>query len=64
MKTIKASGPNSLPTNILKPFKKEFLKPISDIINMSFNQGVFPNFLKIANVIPIHKKGDMLDCNN
>ena len=34
------------------------------MINMSFNQGVFPNILKIANVIPIHKKGDKLDCNN
>ena len=31
---------------------------------MSFNQGVFPNILKIANVIHIHKKGDKLDCNN
>ena len=31
---------------------------------MSFNQGVFPNILKIANIIPIHKKGDKLDCNN
>ena len=64
MKTNKASGPNSIPTNILKLFKKEFSKPLSDMINMSFNQGVFPNILKIANVIPIHKKGDKLDCNN
>ena len=31
---------------------------------MSFNQGVFPNILKIANAIPIHKKSDKLDCNN
>ena len=31
---------------------------------MSFNQGVFPNILKIANVIPVDKKGDKLDCNN
>ena len=30
---------------------------------MLFNQGVFPNILKIANVIPIHEKGDKLDCN-
>ena len=34
------------------------------MINISFNQGVFPNILKIANVIPIHKKGDKLGCNN
>ena len=34
------------------------------MINMPFNQGVFPNILKIANVIPIHKNGDKLDCNN
>ena len=64
MKTNKASGPNSIPTNILKLFKKEFSKPLSDMINMSFNQGVFSNVLKIANVIPIHKKGEKLDCNN
>ena len=62
MKINKASGPNSVPTNILKLFKKEFSKPLIDMINMSFNQGVFPNILKIANVIPIHKKGDKLDC--
>ena len=31
---------------------------------MSFNQGVFPDILKIANVIPIHKKGNKLDCSN
>ena len=64
MKTNKASGPNSIPTKILKLFKNEFSKPLGDIINLSFNQGIFPNLLKIANIIPIHKKGDGLDCNN
>ena len=64
MKTNKISGQHSIPTNILKLFKKEFSKPLSDMINMSFNQAVFPNMLKIANVIPVHKKGDQLDCNN
>ena len=34
------------------------------MINMSFNQSVFPNILKIANVILIHKKVDKLNCNN
>ena len=64
MKTNTASGPNSIPTKILKFFKKELLKALSDIINLSFKQGVFPNLLKIANVIPFTKKGEKLDCNN
>ena len=48
----------------MKFFKKEFSKPLSDITNLSFKQGIFPNLLKIANVIPTYKKGDKLDCNN
>ena len=31
------------------------------MINVSFNKGKFPDFLKVANVIPIHKKGQKLD---
>ena len=64
MKTNKATGPNSIPPKILKLFKKEFSKALSDIINLSSNQVIFPDLLKIANVIPIHKKDDKLDCNN
>ena len=33
------------------------------MINVSFNKGVFPDFLKVANIIPIHKKGEKLDPN-
>ena len=42
--------------------RKNFL--LNDMINMSFSQGVFPNILKIANVISIYKKSDKLNCNN
>ena len=63
MKTNKSSIPRNIPTNIFKLFKKEFSK-IYETINMSFNQAVFPNILKIANVILIHKNGNKLICNN
>ena len=64
MKVNKVLGPNSIPTKILKDYKSEFSKPLSDMINTSFTTGLFPSALKVANIIPIHKKGDKLDCNN
>ena len=33
------------------------------MINVSFNQGIFHDFLKVANVIPKHKKGEKIDPN-
>ena len=64
MKVNKGVRPNSIPTKILKDYKSEFCKPLSDMINTSFTTGIFPSVLKVANIIPIHKKGDKLDCNN
>ena len=55
MKTSKASVPNSILTKFLELLKREFPKLLSDVINLSFNQGVFPNVLKIENVI-LHLK--------
>ena len=33
------------------------------MINVSFNKGIFLDFLKVANVIPVHKKREKLDPN-
>ena len=60
----KAVGPSSIPTKILKDFKKQLSILLSQLINLSFNKGVFPSSLKLAKVIPIHKKGDTQDSNN
>ena len=35
----------------------EFNYTLSDVINCSFNNGIFPNQLKVAKVVPIHKNG-------
>ena len=60
----KSIGPNSIPANILKEFKIELSERLSDMINVSSNKVTFPDFLKVANVIPIHKKSEKLDSNN
>ena len=38
--------------------------PLTEVINLSFNQGEFLAVLKIAKVTPTFRKGDKLDVNN
>ena len=64
MKDNKALGPNSIRTKILKVHSKTLSKPLAELINLSLNQGKFPTILKIAKVIPIHKRGDKSECDD
>ena len=59
----KSTGPNSIPTKILKLLKND-ISQLSDIFNVSFSTGVFPSILKIAKVVPIHKKQSKLVYSN
>ena len=54
-KAYKAIGPNSIPTKILKEFKIKFSELLSDI-DVSFKTGIISDFLKVGNVIAMHKK--------
>ena len=60
----KSIGPNSIPTKLLKKYSKTISIPISKLINQSFVTGIFPEPLKLANVIPVFKKADPLQCTN
>ena len=60
----KSTGPNSIPTSVLNKIKNEISIPLSAIINNSFENGIFPNLLKSAQVIPVFKNGSRLSCNN
>ena len=60
----KSTGPNSIPTKILKLLKNDISAQLSDIFNVSFSTGVFPTILKIAKVVPIHKKQSKLAYSN
>ena len=65
LKNRKASSPpNSIPITIFKYFQKNTSVPLTEFINLSFNQGKFLAVLKIARVMPTFKKGDRLDVNN
>ena len=52
----KACGPNSIPNKILKDNIQALVGPLKYILNISLEQGNFPNLLKKAEVCPIYKK--------
>ena len=60
----KSSGPNSIPTKILKVLSTEISIPLSLLVNLSFQTGVFPSVLKLSKVIPVFKKGSPLLSSN
>ena len=60
----KATGPNSIPTDILHLIKKDISYPLSKIFNLSLLTGVYPDIFKIAKAIPIFKKGSQLSTSN
>ena len=57
-------GPYSIPTNILELSCSVLSKPLAKLINFSFSEGILPELLKFAKVIPVFKKDDNLDYSN
>ena len=53
----KATGPYSIPTNIIHLLKSDISIPLSKIYNLSLESGIYPETLKVAKTVPIFKKG-------
>ena len=64
LKNGKAAGPFSIPMNLLKILSNLIAEPLCTIVNESFSTGIFPYDLKLAKVIPLHKKGSTDDPTN
>ena len=61
----KSLGPYSTPTDIFHLIKLNVAEPLTEIINLSFEEGVYIDQLKIAKVVAIFKeKGCNMDCTN
>ena len=59
-----APGHDELTAEILKLGLQYMRQPLLYVLNLSLAQGVFPNELKIANVIPLFKAEDPMKFNN
>lgn len=59
-----SAGVDEISPKLLKACKYEIAYPLTNLINMSFRSGKFPQQLKLAKVIPIFKKGDQCEASN
>lgn len=59
LKNTKSTGYDDLTTQIIKLSAHVISHPLSYIFNLSFSEGVFPDLLKMAKVIPLHKSGKL-----
>ena len=66
VKSLKNSsaGWDFIPASIAKQCLKHYIKPLTYLINSSFESGTFPEELKLAKFIPIFKIGDKQDISN
>ena len=59
MESKSSSGYDEISNRMLKSVKHEIVKSLTLIVNQIINTGIFPDVLKFAKIIPLHKKGDV-----
>ena len=64
LKTKTSFGHDGITTKSLKILAPALLSSITLIVNQSLMTGIFPDDLKIAKVIPLHKKAEKLKMDN
>uniref|UniRef100_A0A8C5N1B7 Reverse transcriptase domain-containing protein n=1 Tax=Leptobrachium leishanense TaxID=445787 RepID=A0A8C5N1B7_9ANUR len=57
-------GPDGIHPKLLKELSDVIAKPLTDLFNQSLLTGVVPEDWKLANVVPIHKKGSREESGN
>ena len=64
MKNKKSSGTDQINNVLVKMLKEAIVKPLSIIFNKSLFEGVFPDRMKMADVIPLYKGKNRLNKEN
>ena len=64
IKMSKSTGHDDISSRVVKSSIHCFVEPLCYILNRSICSGVVPEKLKLAKIIPLHKKGDIHDMSN
>ena len=64
LKTKNSSGLDEISTKLLILINEEMIKPLTCIVNQCLITGIFPDNLKLAKAIPLHKKDDKMIMTN
>lgn len=64
LKESSSPGEDGIGNGIIKKYKDLILKPLTLLLNRSLNEGIFPDTLKPAIIIPIFKKGNRKEVTN
>ena len=59
--TNKSVGVDEIPPKVLKWGAKIFIPLLTKLFNMCINEGIYPDSLKLARVIPVFKDGNRND---
>ncbi|PNF28301.1 hypothetical protein B7P43_G05448, partial [Cryptotermes secundus] len=59
-----SAGYDEIPEYLVKKCINYVKRPLAHIFNASLSSGTFPDRLKLAKVIPLHKKGEYHDIKN
>ncbi|RVE51386.1 hypothetical protein evm_003941 [Chilo suppressalis] len=64
LKRNNSCGHDEIPARLLAHCVDEFKNPITFLINQSYNEGIFPDSLKLAIIKPVFKKGNKRSITN
>ena len=64
IKSKSSTGYDKLSSILIKKIKSPLIKPLVFLINQSLNSGVFPEALKVAQILPIYKKDNEHQISN
>ncbi|CAB3994022.1 Hypothetical predicted protein [Paramuricea clavata] len=62
--TTKATGPDGIPSRLLKETARQIAPSLTQIFNKSLSCGELPDEWKLANIVPVHKKGEKSQLTN